>query len=158
MLRIDGLYESHLTVSDLDRSISFYRDVVGLELAKTLERRKCAFLWINGKKNSMLGLWETGSSPLSMRLHLAFRMSLDGVIASVSSLKEKGVTPLGFFKAPVDEPDVIGWMPALSLYFADPDGHSLEFIAVLDEVPDEAFGVAPYSKWLQRSPHRTVGG
>ena len=28
-----GLFETHLTVSDLDRSIEFYRDVVGLPLA-----------------------------------------------------------------------------------------------------------------------------
>ena len=29
----DCLFESHLDVRDLDRSITFYRDVVGLELA-----------------------------------------------------------------------------------------------------------------------------
>ena len=29
----DGLFESHLDVRDLDRSIAFYRDVVGLDLA-----------------------------------------------------------------------------------------------------------------------------
>jgi catechol 2,3-dioxygenase-like lactoylglutathione lyase family enzyme len=28
-----ALFESHLTVADMPRSIAFYRDVVGLELA-----------------------------------------------------------------------------------------------------------------------------
>ncbi len=35
-----GLFETHLTVSDLDRSIEFYRDVVGLPLALVLEERR----------------------------------------------------------------------------------------------------------------------
>ncbi len=148
---ISGLYESHLTVANLDISVLFYRDVVGLELAKTFEKRKSAFFWIDGKKNGMLGLWETGSGPMYMRLHLALRMTLDGVLASNAALKSKGVAPLGFHGTPVDEPDVLGWMPAVSQYFADPDGHNIEFIAVLDDAPDEAFGIGPYSKWLGRS-------
>jgi lactoylglutathione lyase len=28
-----GLFETHLTVSDLQRSIAFYRDILGLQLA-----------------------------------------------------------------------------------------------------------------------------
>jgi catechol 2,3-dioxygenase-like lactoylglutathione lyase family enzyme len=33
LVPIRGLFETHLTVSDLPRSIAFYRDVVGLQLA-----------------------------------------------------------------------------------------------------------------------------
>ncbi|MCX5497353.1 VOC family protein [Kaistia dalseonensis] len=150
MPRIDGLYETHLTVSDLALSTDFYRDVVGLELARLFTDRRIAFFWIDSKKTGMLGLWETGSGPLRMRLHLAFRMSLEGVLASAAALKSRGVAPLGFAGQPVDEPEVIGWMPAASQYFSDPDGHSLEFIAVLDDAPDVQFGVGPYSKWLGR--------
>jgi lactoylglutathione lyase len=114
------------------------------------EDRRIAFFWIDDKRNGMLGLWETGSSPMRMRLHFAFRMSLDGVLLSAASLKARGVAPLGFLGQPADEAEVIGWMPAVSQYFADPDGHSIEFIAVLDDAPDAEFGVGPYSKWLQR--------
>ena len=32
-MSVRGLFETHLTVSDLDRSIAFYRDVVGLQPA-----------------------------------------------------------------------------------------------------------------------------
>ncbi len=150
MPAISGLYEAHLTVANLDVSIPFYRDVVGLELAKTFDGRKSAFFWIDGKKNGMLGLWETGSGPMRMRLHLAFRMSREGVLASGAALRAKGVTPIGFHGTAVDEPDVLGWMPAVSQYFSDPDGHNLEFIAVLDDAPDDTFGVGRYSKWLGR--------
>ncbi|MBZ9937143.1 VOC family protein [Mesorhizobium sp. BR1-1-16] len=147
---IDGLYETHLTVADLDRSIAFYRDVVGLELAKVFPERRIAFFFVPGRSTGMIGLWETGSGPLVMRLHLAFAMGVDGVLASAAALKAKGVQPLGFTGKPAEEPEVIGWMPAVSQYFADPDGHSLEFIAVLDEEADAAFGVRPYSEWLRR--------
>ncbi len=150
MPHIDGLYETHLTVANLDRSITFYRDVVGLEFAQRFDERRIAFFWIGNKKTGMLGLWETGSGPLRMRLHLAFRMSVEGVLASAGSLRASGTVPLGFFGKPADEPDVVGWVPAVSQYFSDPDGHSIEFIAVLDDEPDADFGVGPYSKWRDR--------
>ena len=150
MPRIAGLYETHLTVADLSRSIAFYRDVVGLELAQVFDERRIAFFWIGDRKIGMLGLWETGSGPLAMRLHLAFTMSLEGVLASAAALKAKGVQPLGISGQKADEPEVIGWMPAVSQYFADPDGHSLEYIAVLDEPADAGFGVRPYPEWLRR--------
>jgi len=148
--RIDGLYETHLTVANLEASVSFYQDVVGLELARIIETRRCAFFWIANKENSMLGLWETGSGPMRMHLHLAFRMTLNSVLSAANALKGKGVTPRGFSGNPADEPDVIGWMPAASQYFLDPDGHSIEYIAVLDDLPDLGFGIGPYSKWLSR--------
>lgn len=71
--RILGLYETHLTVADLQRSIAFYRDVLKLEVGTVIESRNVAFLWIDDKRMGMLGLWETGCSPLKMRLHIAFQ-------------------------------------------------------------------------------------
>jgi lactoylglutathione lyase len=37
------LFEAHLTVSDLDRAIAFYRERLGLELAQVLPERQVAF-------------------------------------------------------------------------------------------------------------------
>ncbi len=42
---IKGLWETHLTVSGLDRSIGFYRDVLGLTLAHAVPERHVAFFW-----------------------------------------------------------------------------------------------------------------
>lgn len=43
MVPVRGLFETHLTVRDLERSIAFYRDVVGLPLAHPLlGPRSCA--------------------------------------------------------------------------------------------------------------------
>jgi Glyoxalase/Bleomycin resistance protein/Dioxygenase superfamily len=82
-----ALFEVHLDVHDLERSIAFYRDIVGLELAYALPKRHVTFFWIGGRGHSMLGLWSGGSSPNAMRLHTAFALSLDAVLASPSTLR-----------------------------------------------------------------------
>jgi lactoylglutathione lyase len=40
---VRGLFETHLTVSDLQRSIGFYRDVLGFQLALEVSERNAAF-------------------------------------------------------------------------------------------------------------------
>jgi len=71
---IQGLFETHLTVRDLDTSVAFYRDVVGLELALLFPERNVAFFWIGGRGQAMLGVWEVGDGPNAMRLHFRARM------------------------------------------------------------------------------------
>ena len=147
-ISIQGLFETHLTVRNLDTSVAFYRDVVGLELACRVTERRVAFFWIGGRGRAMLGLWEVGDGPNAMRLHLAFTSTVEQIVAAPSALKSKGVIPKGFHGEPVEEPVVIGWMPAISLYITDPDGHLLEYLAMLAEEPRPATGVVPYSEWL----------
>lgn len=77
MIEIRGLFETHLTVGDLDRSVAFYRDVLKLPLAQVFAQRNAAFFWIGTPGKAMLGLWGTGTSPQKMSLHLAFEVSID---------------------------------------------------------------------------------
>lgn len=148
---IRGLFEAHLTVSSLDRSIEFYRDVVGLELAHKVPERHAAFFWLGGPGKSMLGLWSIGSSPMRMRLHIAFHADLTDVVASVERLRSAGIMPRnGGGGAPINEPIVIGWMPAASVYFDDPDGHSLEYIAMLDGPSRPELGSIFFSEWRKQ--------
>lgn len=149
MVPIKRLYESHLTVSNLSRSIDFYRDVVGLELAHTVPERHAAFFWVGGRDQSMLGLWSVHSSPIRVRLHIAFQVELDEVVRSVGVLRSKGITPRDGGGGPeIDEPIVFPWMPAASVYFDDPDGHSLEYIAILADSPKpEMRGTIKLSEW-----------
>lgn len=53
---IKCLYEAHLTVRDLDRSVAFYRDVLGLPLAHVVPDRNVAFFWVPKAETAMLGL------------------------------------------------------------------------------------------------------
>ncbi|MFC7551282.1 VOC family protein [Pseudoroseomonas wenyumeiae] len=149
MIPVSGLYESHLTVGDLEKSIAFYRDIVGLELAHTVPERHAAFFWIGGKERSMLGLWSIHSSPIRLRLHIAFSATLEDVVRSVEVLRAKGVTPRAGGSGPeIDEPIVFPWMPAASVYFNDPDGHSLEYISILPDTPrPDLTGTMKLSEW-----------
>jgi lactoylglutathione lyase len=45
-------------------------------------------------------------------------------------------------------------MPALSVYFKDPDGHSLEFISLLNDAANAEFGVNPLSQWKEQNQSR----
>jgi lactoylglutathione lyase len=149
-LPVRGLFETHLTVSDLNRSVAFYGDVVGLELALELPDRGAAFLWIAEPGKAMLGLWSLGSAPIGLSLHVAFKTSLDDVMGACERLRSLGVTPLSFFATEANEPSVIGWMPAAAVYFRDPDGHLLEYLAMLDEPARPDLGIVPWSQWAVR--------
>ncbi len=48
------------------------------------------------------------------------------------------------------EPSVIGWMPSAQLYFSDLDGHSLEFISILDDPPEPNF-IGSLSQWRKKT-------
>jgi len=148
---IRGLFETHLTVADLGRSVAFYRDVVNLPLALEVPSRGAAFFWVGGPGQSMLGLWSLGSAPMGMVLHIAFEVGLDELLGAPALLIASGVPPLSFFGEPTSEPSVIGWMPAAAVYFRDPDGHQLEYLAMLDERPRSDLGVIPWSEWIAKA-------
>jgi GNAT superfamily N-acetyltransferase len=144
-----GLFETHLTVSDLERSIAFYRDVVGLPLALDLPERAAAFFWIGGPGEAMLGLWSSlGSAPVGLSLHIALKASLEDVVGACDALASRDVTPLSFFGMQTTEPSVIGWMPAAAVYFRDPDGHLIEYLAMLNEPPRPERGIVAWSRWV----------
>ena len=147
MIPIRDLFETHLTVTDLKRSMDFYGETLGLELAEVFEGRKVAFYWIGGRGNSMLGLWEAGTGPQRMSLHLAFRVELPHLLEAPARLRAAGVLPLDFGGSPTEEPVVLAWMPAGSLYFRDPDGHMLEFLCMLPQPPRPELGVVTWSEW-----------
>ncbi|MGE0813599.1 MAG: VOC family protein [Vicinamibacterales bacterium] len=141
------LFETHLTVADLDTSARFYEEVVGLQPAYRLDARRVAFYWIGAPGHTMLGLWEAGSAPNRMQLHLAFACGRDEVLAAPVHLRALGVEPLDFDGRPTSEASVIGWMPAVSVFFRDPDDHLLELIAMLPGPSRRDVGVVAYSAW-----------
>ena len=145
---VAGLFETHLTVSDLSRSVAFYRDVVGLPLALEVPERGAAFFWIAAPGEGLLGLWSMGSAPIGVVLHLAFSAALEDVLDACDRLRSLGVTPLSFFAEETTEPSVIGWMPAAAVYCRDPDGHLLEYLAMLDEQARPDRGIVPWSEWV----------
>lgn len=151
---IMSAFEVHIPVANLQASIEFYRDVLGLQLARTSEERSYAFFWIGAPGSQMLGLWgrDCPNPPVSPGpSHFAMRVSGDDIELAFSRLQRAGLIPLDFYGEPSDEPEVICWMPAAAVYFRDPDGHSLEFIAMLPEQPRPELGtVVKLSDWRRR--------
>jgi lactoylglutathione lyase len=156
MVRAENLFEAHLAVADLDASIAFYRDVLGLELAHRTTEPRAAFFWIGAHGRAMLGLWAAGgaSQPNAPTSHIAFSAAIDDVLTAPHELRSAGITPLDFNGHPTDAPVVLGWMPAVSIYFRDPDGHLLEYVAMLPDLPRPEWGVVSWYAWQVRQRGR----
>lgn len=146
------LYEAHLPVSDTEAAQQLYVEIVGLQFAHRDLTRDIVFLWAGANRRSMLGLWgpSTTLGRAFHECHIAFNFSLVDLLAAGQRLNAAGIQTQNFAGQETIEPSVIGWMPAAQLYFRDRDGHSLEFIALLDESPQPAF-LGSLSKWKQRS-------
>lgn len=131
---IKGLFEAHLPVSNLERSIEFYMNL-GLELA--LNDGETAFFWIE-KEKSWIGIWEgkeieTPYHP-SLR-HIAFRVDFEFMEHSLEWLEGRGIDAKPFGNRKSVEPFVRPYQANASVYFEDLDGNSLEFMCFV-EVPE----------------------
>ncbi|RBQ05295.1 VOC family protein [Pedobacter miscanthi] len=147
---IKGLFETHIYVEDLERSIDFYSNVLGLAQCHYEEGRRIAFFWIGKPQEAMLGIWEKPKDEIDIR-HFAFCCDVDDVLnKSVQFLEANNLHPYNFLKSSDHEPMVFAWMPALAIYFDDPDGHALEFIAILEGEARPELGVISYLDWLNR--------
>ena len=103
---IKGLYETHINVSNLEDSIDFYKNVLGLEFCHKEDKRRIAFFWIGKPKEYMLGLWEKPKADLETR-HFAFRCDKDDILIRSSQwLEEKKLKPYNFLKDGTNRPMV----------------------------------------------------
>lgn len=118
MLTIRGVYEVAIRVRDLPRSEAFYRDVLGLEEGLRDARRPWVFLRAGGQDGMIVLQEDKGEWPTQ---HIAFTVEAAHIEAAAEELRQKGVAVRG--------PVFHAWMPATSVYFADPDGHDLELCA-----------------------------
>ena len=145
------LYETHLPVANTEIAKEFYREIVGLPIAYRDSTRDIVFLWADSREKGMIGLWGPNTAygrenGIARKCHVAFAVSLDQLLAVTRKLNERGIETLGFGGNKTDEPTVIGWMPSAQIYFRDPDGHMLEFISILPDLPNSSFN-GSYSEW-----------
>ena len=115
MIKVSGVYEVAIKVRDLARAEAFYRDVLGLEVGLREDKRRWVFLRAGGSAGMVVLQEDSGQWP---QQHFAFSVSPADLERAVEELGAKGVSLFG--------PVVHEWIPARSVYFADPDGHDLE--------------------------------
>jgi catechol 2,3-dioxygenase-like lactoylglutathione lyase family enzyme len=152
---IKGLYETHICVKDLKRSVYFYKNILGLELCYEDVERNICFFWIGQPQKSMLGIWEQKELDIEKR-HFAFACDPDWILKdSVGFLSQRNIEPYNFLNNGKKQPMVFAWMPAVSIYFNDPDGHVLEFIGILIGDPKPKLGVISYEEWMKHLKSHT---
>lgn len=148
---IKGIYEAHLPVSNLNKSIEFYKK---LDLEIAYQQEKLVFFWIE-KGKSWLGLWETDkvNTPYHPSLrHIAFQIDKDNMQGIKEWLEERDIdvsTNFGF--PPEKQPLVLPNNPQAhaAIYFKDPDGNSIELIAPLRLDYEEEFKMMTLEEWNQ---------
>ncbi len=118
MLPITGVYEVAVRVKDLGRAEPFYREVLGLDVGLRDERRNWLFLRAGGQAGMIVLQEDKGEWPTQ---HFAFTVAEADIENAAAQLRERGIEVSG--------PIFHEWMPAKSVYFADPDGHALELCA-----------------------------
>lgn len=147
---IKGLYETHVFVENLERSIDFYKNTLELKQCRFDDTRRIAFFWIGEDKKNMLGLWEKPKEEIDIR-HFAFECEPDWIQnESVNYLESRNIKHWNFLNDGTQGPMVFVWMPAIAIYFNDPDGHELEFIGILDGVSksNDEKRIVTYQEWL----------
>jgi len=118
-MQVKGIFEIAIRVKDLARAANFYTEVLGFQHGLLDAERRWLFLWVNGKAGMVVLQEDPGPWP---QQHFAFAVAASDLDRLKSTLERHGISVQG----PVE----LAWMEARSLYFADPDGHALEFCAV----------------------------
>jgi len=120
-MQLEGIDHVALSVRDVERSANWYIEVLGFE-------RLYAAMWDGvptfiGKGNTAIALFPAKSNAASVTssregirmLHLAFRADRKNFIAAQEELKRRGI------KFEFEDHEI-----SHSIYFRDPDGHTLE--------------------------------
>lgn len=145
-----AIFETHVYTRDLSRAITFYRDTLGLNLAYHLVERNVAFFWIGAAGNAMLGVWQVADSEWRSS-HFAFTITAAEIDLAIERLRAAGLDLLDRWGQPTDDPTVHTWMPACGLFFRDPDGNSLELLAMLPGEGSPEYDLLPLSAWRARA-------
>lgn len=147
--RFNGINHLALVASDMERTIAFYRDLLGMPLVKTIELRngrgKHYFFDVGG--GDCLAFFEFPKGPASvdakehqrmsatpgMMNHVAFDVSNEDIDRYRARLVERGIEVTEVVNHDDTErgasPEVNPTTFVRSIYFRDPDGTQLEFAA-----------------------------
>ena len=122
MVDITGVAHFSIPVSDPERSIRFYTDVVGCKLLRTQPDKSMTFLDAGGVCVLLIKTPYSPGRAISTEVHHAFMLPKGGYQGGVAHLRSKGV------QIELEEDRQGGTINGPRAYFYDPDGTILEFI------------------------------
>jgi catechol 2,3-dioxygenase len=129
-----GVGEVVVRVADLDRSIAFYRDVLGFELLRVLHGAIAFMRVADGVQGhtQIIGLfsrewpasregktWDGCEPRLSTLHHFAVEISLQDYDSILTYLTEQDLKP---------NTSIHSWIGWRSIYVSDPDENTVEFV------------------------------
>ncbi|MBP7584737.1 MAG: VOC family protein [Spirochaetes bacterium] len=116
MIVIEALDHIGITVSNLDKSIEFYRDLFDFEIVEKFGDTRQAFLRVG---DVMLGLYEVSGyrNQDGTKNHLSFYVDEEDFDDAMDEINDKGITV-------VFGPENI--RKGKSVIFLDPDGNQIE--------------------------------
>jgi catechol 2,3-dioxygenase len=129
-----GVGEIVVRVANLDRSIAFYRDVLGLELLRVLHGAIAFMRVADGVQGhtQIIGLfsrewpasrdgkiWNGCEPKVSTLHHFAIEISLKDHADVLKYLTEQGLNP---------NTSIHAWIGWRSIYVSDPDENTVEFV------------------------------
>jgi predicted enzyme related to lactoylglutathione lyase len=115
-MAVGPVAQIHISVTDMDRSVTFYRDVLGIPLLFEVPGQPMAF-FASGDVRLYLGIPEDAA--FASRCLLYFRV--DDIAGEYQRLVAAGVPSSG-------EPHIVHRDDGMALWmagFTDPDGHNL---------------------------------
>jgi lactoylglutathione lyase len=144
---INGIFETHINVLNFEESSDFYKRLPGISPLYKDEDRKSTFFWVGGEGKGMLGIRENYPSKDVQRQHFAILVDLDNLKKTAIEVKKLGISIHNFFEDDSGELYVFPFMPAVSFYFKDPNGHSVEYISMLNDKPLPDKPIIKWSEW-----------
>jgi catechol 2,3-dioxygenase-like lactoylglutathione lyase family enzyme len=142
-MTVTGLHHASLTVSDLDRSLHFYRDLLGVPVREQVDAAGETFTAVSGEAaqhvriadldlgdGRVLELIENRDDPSPgdhRGSHIAFQV--DDIVATHRRLVKAGVGARS-------KPQPLGpeagrhWAGCIVVYLTDPDGATVELVQV----------------------------
>ena len=111
---IESIGQIHISVTDIDRAVDFYRDTLGLDLLFQVPEQSMAFFDVDG-----IRLYLGPAEDPGLSSHPLLYLRVDDIEAEYDRLRGRGVDMIG-------EPHVVhrdGTSELWLAFFHNPDGH-----------------------------------
>jgi|TARA_Y100000310_G_scaffold344523_1_gene457737 catechol 2,3-dioxygenase-like lactoylglutathione lyase family enzyme len=131
---LEGINHTCIAVHDLDRSVKFYRDVVGCKVGEELDYTSviCIPLRAGGDTLELMKVLDPKAKNIQQpmepgdegNVHICFQV--DSIEEHAQKVKDSGAE----VTSDVHEMTVGGGTVIFTFYFRDPDGYALQFLKV----------------------------